>query len=335
MRPISRRHALRLVAACAAATATAPLLRVLPCIAAPCLPAVHEERLLLGTIVGMTALAPSRQQAHEALEAAFATVRRLEGVFSRYQSATPLASLNTAGRLTGIPQELVSVLDHGLWLHRATAGHFDMTVAPLLDLMERTHGQPHVADLRQALELVDSSRVRLTSGTVTLAPDMAITLDGVAKGYIADQAAETLRRHGIEHFLVDAGGDLRVEGSPEGHAHGRPWTIAIEDPDKRGRHPATIHLRQGAVATSGGYERSFDGRGLHHHLLDPHSGRSPQHVRSVSVVAPTVMEADGLATALAVMPPRQALALVDRLAGCACLLVTSSGAVLASPGWPS
>ncbi len=335
MRTMPRRQALRLVAACAAASVAAPVLRVLPCAAAPRLSPLHEERLLLGTIVGMTVLASSPQQAREALEAAFATVRRLETTFSRYQATTPVAILNSTGRIQGVPQELTTVVNHGLWLHRATGGQFDMTVAPLVNLLERTQGQPHPADLRHALALVDSARIHMAGSTISLGHDMAITLDGIAKGYIADQAAETLCRHGIEHFLVDAGGDIRAQGSPEGHPHGRPWAIAIEDPNKMGQYPATIHLHQGAVATSGGYERAFDPQGQHHHLVDPRSGRSPQHIRSVSVVAPTVMEADGLATALSVMSPRQALDLVRGLPQCACLLVTTSGAVLASPGWPA
>ncbi|MBC7354787.1 MAG: ApbE family lipoprotein [Desulfomicrobiaceae bacterium] len=332
MRTMNRRQALHLLAACTAATAGAPILRALPCAAAD-LPSVQEERLLLGTIVGITAVAPSAHQAQEAIDAAFATINRLDGVLSRYNPATPLSALNAHGQLRDIPTELQTVMEYGLELHKATAGRFDMTIAPVLDLLERAQGNPDPADLREALALVDSGRIRMASGHIALAHDMAITLDGVAKGYIADAAAQTLRAHGIAHFLVDAGGDIRVQGSPEGRVSGRPWIIAIEDPDKGGHYPTTIAMRDGAVATSGGYEHPVSSK--IHHLLDPRSGRSPQHVRSVSVVAPTVMQADGLATALSLMPPREALRLAASLPGCACFLVTASGGHLASPGWPA
>lgn len=331
MRTINRRQALHLLTACTAATAIAPVLRVLPCLAAS-MPSVQEERLLLGTIVGITAVAPSARQAQEAIDAAFTTIGRLDAILSRYNPCTPLAALNTHGRLHDIPTELKTVLEYGIQLHKITAGRFDMTIAPVIDLLEHTQANPDPADLREALALVDSRRIRLANGHIALAQDMAITLDGVAKGYIADQAAQTLREHGIAHFLVDAGGDIRVQGSPEGHSFGRPWVVAIEDPDKRAHYPTTISLRDGAVATSGGYEHPLSAKT--HHLLDPRSGHSPQHVRSVSVVAPTVMQADGLATALCLMPPREALRLTASL-GCACFLVTENGGHIASDGWPA
>jgi len=206
-----------------------------------------------------------------------------------------------------------------------------MTVAPVVDLLERTHGDPDPKDLTHALELVGTPRMAVRGRSIHLDRGMSITLDGIAKGYIADMAAQTLRHHGVEHFLIDAGGDIVAQGSPEGYIQGRPWKIAIEDPDKNGHYPATTTLRCGAIATSGGYERSF-GHGVHH-LIAPTSGHSPGGLRSVSVKAPTTMQADGLATALAIMSPRDALHTVAALPDYACLLVTASGSVLTSPGW--
>ena len=234
--------------------------------------------------------------------------------------------------MSGAPQELLDVVDFSAALSRSSAGRFDITVAPVVNLMERTHGKPDAQELREVLDLVDASGLRRNGSDLRFtASGMAATLDGVAKGFIADRAADVLKNQGIENFLVDAGGDIRALGSPEG-GH-RPWRVAIEDPDKEGNYPSIIHMRSGAVATSGGYEVFFDPKKKSHHLVSPSSGASPQYIRSVSVQAPTVMQADALATALSLMSTKDAMRLTASLPGHSCLLVTSTGARLTSANW--
>jgi FAD:protein FMN transferase len=327
-----RRAFLRTMAVFAGAAALAPVLRVLPASAAAKLQQTTEKRMLMGTFVGMTVLAPSASQGQEAIGRAFEEVERLIGIMSRFDSGTALSALNQNGRLSGAPQELLDVVDFSAALSRSSAGRFDITVAPVVNLMERTHGKPDSQELREVLDLVDASGLRRSGSELRFtASGMAATLDGVAKGFIADRAADVLKTQGIENFLVDAGGDIRAQGSPEDQH--RPWRVAIEDPDKEGNYPSIIHMRSGAVATSGGYEVFFDPKKKSHHLVSPSSGASPQYIRSVSVQAPTVMQADALATALSLMSPKDAMRLTSSLPGHSCLLVTSTGARLSSANW--
>lgn len=327
-----RRAFLKSMAVFAGAAALAPVLRVLPASAAANLHRTAEQRMLMGTFVGMTVLAPSASQGQEAIGRAFEDVERLIGIMSRFDSGSALSALNDHGRLQGAPQELLHVVDHSLALHRQSSGRFDITVGPVVNLLKQANGKPDSKDLREALALVDAGRLRKSGSNLSFAASgMSATLDGVAKGYIADSAAEALKRHGIEHFMIDAGGDIRVQGSPKGDD--RPWRIAIEDPEKQGNYPSVIEMRSGAVATSGGYEVFFNSSRTSHHLINPETGTSPQYIKSVSVQAPTVMQADGLATALSLMHPREALALVATLPGHSCLLVTSTGARIPSPDW--
>ena len=102
---------------------------------------------------------------------------------------------------------------------------------------------------------------------------MGITLDGIAKGLIVDWAAEELTRRGIDHFLINAGGDIRVAG---GKGDGAPWRIAIRDPKSSDSYAAVIRLRDGAIATSGNYEVYFDREKLYHHIVSPWNGLSPR-----------------------------------------------------------
>jgi len=296
-----RRAFLKTLGILAAGAAIAPALKVLPAHAASGLSRTSEQRMLMGTFVGMTVLTPSTQLGEEALGRAFAEIERQVGIFSRFDSSSALSDLNRNGRLTGAPRELLDVVSFSDDLYRRSSGRFDATIAPVVNLLERSHGKPDAGDLKAALALVNGSRLR-RSGS-----NLAFAASGMS------------------------GGDIRVGGASDGQA--RPWKVAIEDPDKQGKYPAIIELSSGAVATSGGYEVYFDPSRKSHHLVNPGTGSSPQYVRSVSVKAPTVKEADGLATALSLMHPREALKLADSLPGHACLLVTSTGARISSSRW--
>jgi thiamine biosynthesis lipoprotein len=299
---------------------------------------VSHTRLLLGTYVTMTALDASQARAEDAMGAAFAEVERLQAVFNRYDSATPLSVLNRDGQLRGAPGELCAVLDRAARLHALSGGAFDATVMPLVDLVKQkaeagaTWAELEIDPaLRRALELVDGSAVQVAGDRVRLGrPGMAVTLDGIAKGHIVDRAAAVLSAHGVADHLVNAGGDIRAAGRP---GPDRPWTVAVQDPDKTGDFPDVIRLRDGAVATSGSYEVSYGEETLFHHLVDPASGRSPLASRSVTVTAPSVLEADALATAAFVMDPARGRDFVDSLPGRECLILAADGGTLRSRKW--
>jgi thiamine biosynthesis lipoprotein len=124
----------------------------------------------------------------------------------------------------------------------------------------------------------------------------ALDLGGIAKGYGVDRAVWTLREHGIEHALVNVGGDLAALGASE---DGDPWRVGIRSPADPARLVGRIELRDEAVATSGDYECGFRHAGrTYHHLLDPTTAAPRETpVHSVSVVAGTCLDADAAATA--------------------------------------
>jgi thiamine biosynthesis lipoprotein len=230
------------------------------------------------------------------------------------------------------------VLESAAGVHRTSHGAFDVTVAPLLALFrERLTGsspsEPAAAEIRDTLERVGARHLTVSRRRVSFARDgMAVTLDGIAKGYIVDAMARVLDRHGITGYLVDAGGDIRTRGTREG---GHPWTIAVRDPGGGGVYPEVLHLRGGAVATSGSYEVHFDDDLAFHHIVDAATGRSPGAAISVSVCAPTAEAADALATAVFVLGPEAGRTLVDGLRGCGCLVVGRDGRQWKSRRWRS
>ncbi|MDD4951756.1 MAG: FAD:protein FMN transferase [Desulfovibrionaceae bacterium] len=305
---------------------------------------VCRTRPLMGTFVAITVVHGSGLLGEEAAGRAFEAMEELIPIFDRFDPASALSVLNHTGRLSGAPNELCGLLQRAKRLNTVSNGAFDVTVKPLMDLFGERLGEGRAGlspkDLAPVLELVDSSALRVDGNRIRLdKTGMGLTLDGAAKGLIVDAASLVLRRLGAVNHLIDAGGDIRVSGCP---SQGRPWTVAIENPDKsdpdarvRGprRHPQVLDMTSGAIATSGGYEVFFDPQRLFHHIVDPHTGLSPKEVKSVSVRAQSAQEADALSTAIFASHPRQGLDLADSLAGVECLILAAGGAACASRGW--
>lgn len=292
-------------------------------------------RPAMGTLVTVQAVGPSESQLCDAAGRAFDEMDRLVAILSRRDTTTPLAQLNRAARIEAPPPELAAVVRRALAWHRATGGAFDVTVLPVVQLFEAhaeslTPTLPSDAEVREARALVGAAHVRAVGRGITLGrAGMALTLDGIAKGYIVDAMAAALERQGVKRYLVEAGGDIRARGLKEGR---RPWRVAVQDPDG-GVFPALLDLTGGAVATSGSYARRFSLDETHHHIVDPGTGVSPADSRSVTVVAPTATDADALATAVFLMGPEAGCRYVDRLPGCACLAVDRRGNAYRSRAW--
>lgn len=299
---------------------------------------VVSSRTAMGTLVAITAIGRSEHTLEYAIGTAFEEMDRLIDLFNRYDSSSPLSQLNQAGHLDAPPPELAHVVGCALGYHRLSSGAFDISVAPIVDLFVKRFGgavpaPPSAAEISEVLDLVGARHVAASRRRITLAREgMALTLDGIAKGYIVDAIAKALERCGVRQFLINAGGDIRAKGRKTG---ARPWTVAVQDPWERGEWPDTIHLRDAAVATSGNYEVSFDDDRLFHHIVNARTGRSPRVAASVSVVAPTAVVADALATAVFVMGPEAGVAFVDGQRGCACLVIDRDGTQLKSRHWSS
>ena len=284
--------------------------------------ALHTEtRLMMGTFVTVTTHGLSESHAAEAVAGAFSAMSRAEALLTRFDSASALGQLNTAGALRDMPVEVMDVIHAASLVHQRTAGAFDPTVLPMVEAMEKGAG------LEEARALVGMGRVHIDGSAVRFdRSGMKMSLDGIAKGYIADLSAKHLLRAGVRDFLINAGGDIVAHGSKAG----KPWKIAVENPGKyegKTAYPAVCALKGQAMATSGNYESAARGFS---HLVDP-LGRTGIRPVSATVVAPTAMEADALATALCVMP--EPMAFIERMPQAACCLVMPDGTVHRSSRW--
>jgi thiamine biosynthesis lipoprotein len=283
---------------------------------------VSKTRLAMGTFVSMTLIHSSRNEAEEVMGQAFEEMNRLSALMNRYDERTAVGELNREGYLRDIPPEVAEVVSRALYYHRRSQGTFDITVKPIIDLFKKKADEnekalPSEKALKKALAFVDSNNIELREQTITFKqPGMGITLDGIAKGYIVDRASELLAAHGVQNHLINAGGDIRTMGA---RADEKPWTVAIQDPLKKRNYP----------------EIYFDREKMFHHIVDPRSGISPEMSTSVSVIAPTTMDADAIATGVFVMNPVKGTGFINSLGQCESLIVAKDGTQLKSRGWKS
>ena len=297
---------------------------------------VSETRLLMGTFVNLTLVTTSARRGLEAIAACFNRMAGLEMILSRFQPNSQLSRLNQDGTLNNASSVLVEVLDLARQVSYMSEGAFDVTIKPLVDLYrqeaEDGRGLPTSEVIADTLRLVDYQQVEIEDRQVNLGqPGMAITLDGIAKGYIVDEGVASLHERGFTNVIVEAGGDLLASGEGRG---GDAWKIGITSP--RDSHPgllARTSVHDNAVATSGDYMQTFSTDFSHHHIIDPRTGHSSSWMASVTVASPTTVLADALATTLMVLEPERGLVLLERFPGCEAYLVTKDLEVIKSSGF--
>jgi thiamine biosynthesis lipoprotein ApbE len=164
--------------------------------------------------------------------------------------------------------------------------------------------------INQTLPLIGSDKIMISNDKIQLEPGMSITLDGIAKGYIVDEALQTLKDSGIKNAMIDAGGDIATLGTKPG---GEKWVIGLRNPNNKSESIAEFQLTDMAITTSGNYERYFDEDATIGHIMDPHTGRSVYKCSSASIIAENCTEADILSTAIFVHGPEKGIQIVETL----------------------
>jgi len=288
----------------------------------------------LGASVSLLVLHDDEDRARAALADALAEVQAVDAVMSLYRDDRQLVELNRAGELARPDWRLLDVLLYSQELSDRTQGAFDVTVQPLWNAFtqaKQRDGLPEPAALAGARALVGWRDLVASEEAVRLRrPGMAVTLNGVAQGYAADCALAAVRRHGVEHALIDAG-EFDTLGRKQ---QGDPWVLGVRHPREHDALAARLAVDGRALATSGDYETFFTPDFLHHHIFDPATGDSPMELSSTSVLAPNALQADGLSTAFMVLGAERSLALAATLPGVDALLIGKNGQSWRTPGLP-
>jgi FAD:protein FMN transferase len=261
---------------------------------------------LMGTLVSIEVDAPE-----SAVTRAFDWFRQVETVCSRFDPASELRRL-PVGNPTHASPILFEAVSFALKVAAETHGAFDPTLGSRM--AARGYNRHYITCTETDAPGTDDTSFRdvvldADDHTILLRRPLTLDLGAVAKGLAVDAAARELQS--FRDFCIDAGGDIYCGGC---NSTGGSWSIGIRHPRHRDELVDRLHLSDQAVCTSGDYARGP-------HILDPRDDADMPRVASATVIAPSAMLADAMATAAFVLGPEQGIALLDRM-GLHGLLIT-------------
>ena len=208
--------------------------------------------------------------------------------------------MNHCGAVS-LSEPVRELLEKALELCRETGGALDVTVYPAVRAWGFTTGEyrvPEEAELSALVERVDYGRVSLDGDRLALPEGVELDLGSVGKGWTGDRLTALFREAGVSSAIMELGGNVQALGTKP---DGSPWRVAVQAPG--GGYAGVLEIMDKAVVTSGGYQRYFEQDGeTYIHIIDPATGRPARTgLASVTIVADSGLQGDGLSTALFVM----------------------------------
>lgn len=268
-------------------------------------------------------LQKNAEQAHEHIEA---ILKDVNAKMSTYDANSELSRFNQSKEINqpiDISSDLALVIQEALRLNQVTNGALDVTVGPIVNLWgfgpeKRADKQPSVEQIAERQTWVGINKLKLRQSAVGFqleksVPQLYVDLSSIAKGFGVDKIATYVESIGVQHYMVEIGGEIRAKGN---NIEGKPWQIAIEKPTVDGSRviEQVIGLKDLAMATSGDYRNYFEENGKRFsHEIDPKTGYPIQHnLASITVLSPSSMTADGLSTGLFVLGEEKALQIAEQ-----------------------
>ena len=264
-------------------------------------PPVTETNLFMGTVVQIKIYDSADEYV---FDKAFTMIEEIEGRMSLNLPDSEISQINRAAgeNPVHVSEDTYQVIEKAILYGKISEGTFDITIGPLVNLWnigKENARLPDQSEIDQALLHIDYSKVKLNPDekTVFLEDEgMMLDLGGIAKGYAADTLAEMLEQEGIEHGIINLGGNIYALGQ---NPNGEKWHIGIQNPEaERSDYIGIASVSNKSVVTSGIYERYFESGGKsYHHILSPFDGYPFENsLSAVSIIAGKSIDADALST---------------------------------------
>lgn len=267
-----------------------------------------RERSLIGfgTTLWLRAGDASADKAEAALEQSVKLLRQIEAQMSLFDEHSAISRLNRSGELRKPSIQMRKVIDLSSKISFGSGGAFDITMQPLWTAWARAQAEsrlPTERELQLARERVNWRALEVSDARILLKKGMSLSMNGIAQGFAADALRAQMQVMGIQHAMLDTG-ETAVLGTAPG---GSPWRFGIEDAHIKQTTPSQAATVPGgyALATSSDAHTTFTDDRVHHHILDPRTGDSPQWWSSVTVMAKSAALADGLTKVFFMLPPQQ------------------------------
>ena len=258
-----------------------------------------QEIFAMDTYMSLTAYGSNSE---EAVNKAVQEINRLDAMFSVGNGDSDVTKLNENGS-GEVSEETTFIMNRAMQVSEKTNGAFDITIYPLMELWgftTKNYRVPESSEIAEALKGVSYTNVSVKGKQVALTGGSSIDLGGIAKGYTSSRVIQIMKDYGIEHAIVNLGGNVHVLGTK---TDGSDWRVAIQNPASENSYLGILSTTDKAVITSGGYERYFEQDGqVYHHIIDTQTGYpSDSDLTSVTIVYSDGTTADALSTALFAM----------------------------------
>lgn len=247
-----------------------------------------------------------RDEAETILRDCALEIERLEALFSLYRADSALSRLNQLGRLGNPPADLLRLLSVADAVHRTTRGAFDPSIQPVWRLYAEHFNRsdaivetgPREDRIAETLRQVGFEKIAITASEIRFGREgMALTLNGIAQGYVTDRIGDLLRGRGLAHVLIDLG-EIRALGT---RGDGKAWQVGIASARGDDDPVQTVDLADRAIATSATAGTVFDDQSQFGHILDPRTGLPAPGQSQVSVIAASATLADAYSTAFCLL----------------------------------
>lgn len=316
-------------------------------VAALSLTRFHAIQLdLMDTVFQFIGYASNQESFDAQIGAVKAEMERLHNLFTTFEEVLGVNNLWTVNQQAGIAPvtvdpTIISLVELGIEAYHQTDGLTNIAMGAVIGMWQEQRVSenpvvPRYADLRAAKDHVDINDVIVNTQANTIFidnPHMALDVGAIAKGYAVERAVEVARSVGLNHFLISAGGDVRMSDGPP--ATGR-WATGIQNPLNPYDPGSIIDAIRGAnmsVVTSGTYQRYFEMDGERfHHIIDPRTLFPSALYQSLTIIHEDAVMAEVLSTVLYMLTPEESQPLLNELGGYA-LWITYDGEIFVSDGY--
>ncbi len=291
-------------------------------------------RPMMGTLVEVVWRGHGDAKEADRVRTVMDKMETLAASMNLHDPESELANINMAAGKRGvkISDNLFNVIQKSLEVSRLTGGAFDITVGPLEEIWGDIQWggvgrRPHEEEILQALTKVEYKQIKADQQEKTVfleGQGTRLDLGGIAKGYVVDYGLGRLEGKGFQNVLINAGGDIRAVGNKQEPL----WKVGLQDPFEKGKLLGVFLIEDGAIVTSGTYERFIETEeGTYSHILNPGTGFPAKGLVSATVFADQAAYADALATALMVLSRPEGISLLRRLRSVQGVLVEEDGTI--------
>lgn len=292
--------------------------------------------LLMGGRFDITIIANDSLLAEQNIDAVIAEITRIENLISDWKSDSQVSAVNQNAGINPIKvdREVFELAQRAIKLSEITNGGFDVSFAAM-DRIWKFDGSmtemPSAEAIKKSVEKVGYKNIILDSTESTIflkLKGMKIGFGALGEGYATDKCRAMMLEKGIKAGIINGSGDMSTWGK---QINGDDWKIGITNPFDPDKLLAVVPLKQGAVTTSGSYEKFvvFDGK-RYSHIINPATGYPATGLCSVTVFGPNAETANGLSTSMMVLGQTEGLLLLQKHPDYSCLMITDKGKVIKS-----